>query len=102
MITLEITDRAGVTRQLDVPEDINLSLMEILKAADYEVAATCGGIALCATCHIRIEHGGERLTPPAGAELDMIDSLPDGDESSRLACQIRLGPHLHGMSVTLK
>ena len=94
MITFTVQDRDGATQRIEVPEDINLSLMEVLKASDYPVLATCGGMALCATCHVEVKQGHETLGPPTDAEWDMIDTLPNATATSRLACQIRLGPHL--------
>jgi 2Fe-2S ferredoxin len=102
MITLEVTDRSGQTQTLELPTDINLSLMEVLKASEYPIEATCGGMALCATCHIEVTKGIENLGPPKDVELDMIDTLPDATSNSRLACQIRLSESLNGLSIRLK
>ena len=96
-ITVENPD--GTTRQLEIPDGINLNLMEVLRASDYDILATCGGMALCATCHIEILEGSEKLNPRADAELDMLDTLPDAREQSRLACQIQLTPSLDGLKI---
>lgn len=97
MIRFEVEDRKGNVQSVEVPEDINLSLMEVLKASEYPILATCGGMALCATCHVSVLSGLENLNEPGDAELDMLDTLPDASSSSRLSCQIRIGPHLNGM-----
>jgi 2Fe-2S ferredoxin len=102
MITFDIEDSNGKVQTLELPADINLSLMEVLKASEYPIAATCGGMALCATCHIEILKGEENLGAPNDAELDMIDTLPNATGRSRLACQIRLGEHLNGAVIALK
>jgi ferredoxin len=102
MIIFDVTDRAGNIQTLELPTDINLSLMEVLKAAEYPIEATCGGMALCATCHIEIVKGSESLGDPKEVELDMIDTLPDATPRSRLACQIRLTKNLSGASILLK
>lgn len=102
IIEIEIEDRDGSTATIEVPTDINLSLMEILKASNYEVLATCGGMALCATCHIEIKSGAEYLHIPEDQELDMLDTLPDAGDNSRLACQIRLNDRNQGLSIRLK
>ncbi|HYG18399.1 MAG TPA: 2Fe-2S iron-sulfur cluster-binding protein [Ohtaekwangia sp.] len=94
MITFQVQDRQGDRRTIEVPEDINLTLMEVLKASDYPVLATCGGMALCATCHVEVQQGHAHLGPPTDAEGDMIDTLPNATHTSRLACQIRIGGHL--------
>jgi ferredoxin len=102
MITFSIEDREGKVQMLELPEDINLSLMEILKASEYPVLATCGGMALCATCHADVIKGSEQLGSPTDVELDMIDTLPDASPTSRLACQIRLSEKMNGAVFQLK
>src|SRR5688572_26348854 len=102
MICFAIESKEGDVRELELPTDINLSLMEVLKAAEYPIEATCGGMALCATCHIEILKGSESLGDPKDVELDMIDTLPDATPRSRLACQIRLAENLSGASILLK
>jgi ferredoxin len=101
MIKFDIQDRSGNIQTLELPEDINLSLMEVLKASEYPIAATCGGMALCATCHIEIDWKEESPGPANDAELEMIDTLPNATEKSRLACQLRLGKHLEGSLIRL-
>ncbi|SEL11571.1 2Fe-2S iron-sulfur cluster-binding protein [Parapedobacter koreensis] len=98
-IHITVEGQNGEIRQLEIPEGINLSLMEVLKASDYPILATCGGMALCATCHIHVLEGLENLEPHTDAELDMLDTLPDADEYSRLACQIRLTPSIDGLKI---
>lgn len=102
MIHITVEDRDGSTQTIEIPEDINLSLMEILKASEYNILATCGGIALCATCHVAIQTGQEKLREPSDEELDMLDTLPNADEHSRLACQIRLNEDLDGLAIKIK
>jgi ferredoxin len=102
MVTFQVKNTAGETQTLELPDDINLSLMEVLKASEYPILATCGGMALCATCHIEILQGSESLGTPTDIELDMIDTLPNATSNSRLACQIRLNENLHGAVIQLK
>jgi 2Fe-2S ferredoxin len=94
MITFEMEDGAGRSKSIEVPEDINLNLMEVLRASGYPVEATCGGMALCATCYVEIREGGPALHHRTDAELDMLDTLPSANEKSRLACQIKVTPEL--------
>jgi len=101
MITFEVQDRDGVQRSIEVPADISLSLMEVLKASDYPIEATCGGIALCATCYVEVQQGMEQLEGPTEAELDMLDTLPSATGKSRLACQIRVSPRLQGVMLKI-
>jgi ferredoxin len=96
MIVFEVVDRIGETQRVEVPEDISLSLMEVLKASDYPVLATCGGMALCATCQVEVVQGIDYLATPSDIELDMLDQLPHATPVSRLSCQIRIGKNLNG------
>ncbi len=96
MITLTIEDRNGERQDIEIPEGINLSLMEVLKASEYNILATCGGMALCATCHVQVLAGEEKLSEASDMELDMLDTLPNATLESRLACQLRVSEEMHG------
>lgn len=96
LVTFSVEDRSGNIREIEAPDDMNLSLMEVLKASDYDILATCGGMALCATCHVEVKSGSEQIDPPKDVELDMIDTLPNAVTDSRLACQLRIGAQLSG------
>jgi 2Fe-2S ferredoxin len=102
MINLIIEDRDGARQPVEIPEGINLSLMEVLKASEYDVLATCGGMALCATCHVQVLEGPEQYFHATDNELDMLDTLPNADEHSRLACQMRVTEEMDGLVVRLK
>ena len=65
-ITVFVQNNDGSQTQLEAPTDMGLSLMEFLKGNEYDILATCGGMALCATCHISVVKGFEVL-PPAMA-----------------------------------
>jgi ferredoxin len=97
MINITIEDRNGEQQPVEIPEEISLSLMEVLKASGYNVLATCGGMALCATCHVQVLKGLEDLPAAGNDEMDMLDTLPDAGFDSRLACQIRMSENLNGM-----
>lgn len=102
MIQFFVEEESGTRRTIEVPSDINLNLMEVLKASDYPIEATCGGMALCATCHLEIIEGFEKLDAHTDAELDMLDTLPSSASNSRLACQIKITEKLEGVVVALK
>lgn len=89
MITFGV-HKNGVRQTIEVPEDMNLNLMEVLKASDYPIDATCGGMALCATCYVEVIEGNGELRRATDAELDMLDTLPSANPKSRLACQIKI------------
>jgi 2Fe-2S ferredoxin len=96
MINFIVEDRNGERTPIEVPEGISLSLMEVLKGSDYDILATCGGMALCATCLVKVLQGHEQLIAPSDAELDMLDTLPHYDENNRLSCQIKIDGRLEG------
>ncbi len=54
MVNFTVEDHDGNRQEIEAPDDMGFSLMEILKASEYPVLATCGGMALCATCHVEI------------------------------------------------
>lgn len=96
MIIFDVIDSAGEIRSIEIPEGINLSLMEVLKASDYPIMATCEGMALCGTCIVEMETGLEKLHAPNYAELGMLDSLPIVTPLTRLSCQINIDENING------
>lgn len=100
-INIVVEDREGNVAELTAPTDMGLSLMEFLKASEYDVLATCGGMALCATCCVDVLEGEDKLNEVSDDEYAMLDTLPDLLPNSRLACQIQLKPELEGLKVRL-
>ena len=101
MITIRVKDDDQKITSLHIPEGINLNVMEVLKASGYPIAATCGGLALCATCHVRVLEGGGTLSDPTESELDMLDRLPNGGNSSRLSCQIKVEEKINNILLAI-
>jgi ferredoxin len=102
MITLIIEDRQGRREPVEIPEDISLSLMEVLKASDHNILATCGGMALCATCHVQVLEGPDKYFHPSSVELDLLDTLPHAGVDSRLACPLRISEDMDGMAFRIR
>lgn len=102
MIKLTVVDRDDSEQEIEIPTDINLNLMEVLKASEYNILATCGGMALCATCHVQVLEGLDQLPEAEDAELDMLDTLPDAGSDSRLACQLKVHENLNGIKVKIR
>lgn len=102
MIKLTVIDRDDTAQEIEIPEEINLNLMEVLKASEYQILATCGGMALCATCHVQVLEGLDQLPEPQDQELDMLDTLPDAGSDSRLACQLRVNETLEGIKIKIR
>lgn len=100
-INITVEDREGNVADLVAPTDMGLSLMEFLKASEYDVLATRGGMALCATCCVDVLEGEDKLNEMSDDEYAMLDTLPDLLPNSRLACQIQLKPEMEGLKVRL-
>ncbi len=66
------------------------------------ILADCGGACACATCHVYVEKlWQERVGPPNELESGMLEVVSDRRPNSRLSCQIRIGPELDGLVVSL-
>lgn len=100
LINIYVEDSSGSRQHIEIPTDISLNLMEVLKASEYPILGTCGGMALCATCHVEVI-AGENLNPPLDPELDMLDTLPVLTANSRLACQIPIQEKIDGLVIKL-
>jgi ferredoxin len=101
MIHIRVEDNKGAIQDLEIPEGINLNLMETLKAFEYPLRATCGGMALCSDCHCQVLEGIDKLPEAQEQELITLDSRPDATSTSRLACQIKLSSDIDGLSIKL-
>lgn len=100
MTTLNVTDRDGVEHQLKAPK--GATLMEVLRDQDMGVAALCGGMCSCATCHVYIDASWLAKLPAAQSdETDVLGDLPDRKSNSRLSCQIAIVPAYEGLKVTV-
>ena len=102
MVTFTVEDHDGNRQNIEAPDDMGLSLMEVLKASEYPVLATCGGMALCATCHVEVLKGKQELGQASDVELDQLEALPDFYPTSRLACQVRISDELEGAVLKLR
>jgi 2Fe-2S ferredoxin len=96
LVSFTVRDLDGNSYALQAPVDMSLSLMEIMKAEGVPVLATCGGMALCATCHVFIEYSARELQAASDEELDMLDTLPSAKNNSRLSCQLKISSDFEG------
>jgi len=67
------------------------------------IAADCGGLLTCATCHVMVHPPfAARLPAPDGEERAMLAfTATAATPASRLSCQIRLTTALDGLTVEL-
>jgi ferredoxin, 2Fe-2S len=100
MPTVRVIDRDGTERELDAPS--GATLMEPLRDMDDGVAAICGGMCSCATCHVYVDaEWVGKLPAPMSDESDMLGDLISRRENSRLSCQIILNDAISGVKLTI-
>jgi len=100
IIKINVTDREDVQHILEAPTDMSLNVMEVLKAHELPVDGTCGGMALCASCHCYIESDHE-LKEASDDEEDMLDQAFFVEDNSRLTCQIKISESIDGLQIKL-
>lgn len=100
MIQVTVIDREAVEHVLEAPTDIALNMMEVCKSYQLPVEGTCGGMALCASCHMYVE-SDHPLSEPSEDEEDMLDQAFFVKSNSRLGCQLKLANELDGLVVRL-
>lgn len=99
-IHISVKDREGVTHTIEAPTDMDFNVMEILKASGQDVEGTCGGMALCASCHCYVT-SDHKLKEQSEDEEDMLDQAFFVEDNSRLTCQIRITADIDGLELEL-
>lgn len=94
-IQITVIDREENAHHFEAPTDMGLNLMELCKGNDLPVEGTCGGMALCASCHVYVESDLD-LPAMSDDEENMLDSAFFVEDNSRLGCQIRLTEAING------
>ena len=102
-ITIIITDRDGITHEVQAPTDMNLNIMEIVRM--YELApegtiGVCGGMAMCASCHCYVMNDVLK-TDRNDDEEAMLSEAFNVKPNSRLGCQILITEDLDGLEIEL-
>ena len=97
---MNVVDRDGRAHELEVPAQG--SLMEALREPDYGLAAACGGMCSCATCHVYVApEWAHRVPDQHSDEHELLAELEFAQKHSRLSCRIPLGVQLDGLELTL-
>jgi len=101
MATITFIEYGGTTHVVDVPE--GYSLMEgATRNGVAGIVAECMGGCACATCHVYVEPAWRDVVPPAADdEIAMLEYASEVAEGSRLACQIKVTPQIHGLVVRI-
>ncbi len=102
-IKITIIDREGVAHEIDAPTDMNMNIMEVVRA--YELApegtiGICGGMAMCASCQCYVLNDVE-LPEKNQDEEAMLWEAFNVKDNSRLGCQINITPEIEGLIVEL-
>jgi 2Fe-2S ferredoxin len=102
-VTILITDREGIVHEVQAPTDMNMNIMELVRA--YELApegtiGICGGMAMCASCQCYILNDVQM--PERNDDEDaMLSEAFNVKDTSRLGCQIHITEDLEGLELEL-
>lgn len=101
MVDIVVTDRSGGEHRIAANDGV--SAMEAIRDAGIdELLALCGGCCSCATCHVYVPADwAEKLSPISEDESELLDSSDHRSATSRLCCQIMIGPELEGLNITI-
>jgi 2Fe-2S ferredoxin len=100
MARIVVVDRDGKEHQVDAKTGV--SVMEVLRdSGDFGVAAICGGLCSCATCHVFVDAAWmPKLKSRHNDEQEILVALSSFNPSaSRLSCQVPFTPELDGLKV---
>ena len=102
-VTIFITDRDGVKHEVAAPTDMNMNIMELVRA--YELApegtiGICGGMAMCASCQCYALND-VALPPLNDDEEAMLSEAFNVKPNSRLGCQIFITDAIAGLEIEL-
>lgn len=101
MAGMKVVDRDGEEHAIEGRAGV--SIMETLREVDWGVAAICGGMCSCATCHVYVDPTWmARLPSPQPDEKELLQELTGYDESrSRLSCQVQFEDTLDGLRLEI-
>ena len=100
LINISVKDLDGQVHEIQARE--GNSLMESLRTHEWGVAAACGGLCSCGTCHVYLdEEWLDKFQETASDELDLLDEFDTTKENSRLSCQLTIQPSHDGLSLSI-
>lgn len=70
--------------------ETNGNLLSVLINKDLDVLRECGGRGMCATCHVYVKEGMDKLSPINRREQRTLEVITTCKPNSRLACQARV------------
>jgi len=96
-ININIIDRKRKKHSIVVTTDMNMNLMEACKSYEFPIEGICGGMAMCASCHVYV-NSDSLLDDVSEDEKAMLSEAFNIKSSSRLGCQIQITKELDGMT----
>ena len=100
-ITIHVTDLDGVRHDILAPTDMNLNVMEAIRANELPIKATCGGMAMCATCNCIVKSNHELPEMSEDEEVMLDEAFVLDVEGSRLMCQIPVTDAIDGLEIEM-
>ncbi len=102
-VKITIIDREGVSHEVEAPTDMNMNIMELVRA--YELApegtiGICGGMAMCASCQCYVLND-VALPEKSDDEEAMLSEAFNVKQNSRLGCQLHITEELEGLKIEL-
>ncbi|MDR2222267.1 MAG: 2Fe-2S iron-sulfur cluster binding domain-containing protein [Flavobacteriaceae bacterium] len=104
-IKITIIDREGVSHEVEAPTDMQMNIMEVVRA--YELApegtiGICGGMAMCASCQCYVLNADEVELPEMNPDEEaMLSEAFNVKDNSRLGCQLHIVPEMEGLKIQL-
>ena len=102
-VKIKVVDREGKSHEIEVPTDMSMNLMEVIRGynlAPEGTIGTCGGMAMCASCqcYILSKHN---LLEISDDEEAMLSEAFNVKSNSRLGCQIFISDELNGLEIEI-
>jgi ferredoxin len=86
----------------EVEAEPGARLLDVAQADGQPLEGTCEGQMACSTCHVIVAAEDFAALPRASEEEeDLLDLAAHATRTSRLACQILLGPELETLTVRM-
>ena len=100
MINILVKDLDGQVHEIQGREGD--SLMEVLREYEWGVAAICGGLCSCGTCHVYLdEQWLDKFQQRDPEEQDLLDVFESAESNSRLSCQMQLQASHDGLKLSI-
>ena len=100
MIKISVKDLDGQVHEISAREGD--SLMETLREHEWGVAAICGGLCSCGTCHVYLDADWlAKFMQADHEEQDLLDEFENTRENSRLSCQLQLRQEHAGLKLSI-